>query len=40
MDLPLQLIVLSIPSLVYVAVRRRRGEKWNKVLAHCCSEES
>jgi membrane protease YdiL (CAAX protease family) len=32
MDLPLQLIVLSIPSLVYVAVRRRRGEKWNEVL--------
>jgi membrane protease YdiL (CAAX protease family) len=31
MDLPLQLIVLSIPSLIYVAVRRRRGEKWNQV---------
>lgn len=31
MDLPLQLIVLSIPSLVYVAVRWRRGEKWNQV---------
>jgi hypothetical protein len=30
MDLPLQLIVLSIPSLAYVAVRRRRGEKWNQ----------
>lgn len=31
MDLPLQLIVLSIPSLIYVAVRRWRGEKWNEV---------
>ena len=31
MDLPLQLIVLSIPSLIYIAVRRRRGEKWNQV---------
>jgi membrane protease YdiL (CAAX protease family) len=31
MDLPLQLIVLSIPSLIYVAVHRRRGEKWNEV---------
>ena len=32
MDLPLQLIVLSVPSLVYVAVRRRLGERWNEVL--------
>jgi CAAX protease family protein len=31
MDLPLQLIVLSIPSLIYVAVRRRRGEKWRDI---------
>ena len=31
MDLPLQLIVLGIPSLIYVAVRRRRGEKWKEV---------
>jgi hypothetical protein len=31
MDLPLQLIVFSIPSLIYVTVRRRRGEKWNEV---------
>ena len=31
MDLPLQLIVLSVPSLIYVAVRRRRGEKRNEV---------
>ena len=32
MDLPLQLIVFSIPSLIYIAVHRRRGEKWNEVL--------
>jgi len=32
MDLPLQLIVLSIPSLIYIAVRRRHGEKWNEIL--------
>ena len=31
MDLPLQLIVLSIPSLIYGTVRRRHGEKWNEV---------
>ena len=31
MDLPLQLIVFSIPSLTYIAVRRRLGEKWNEV---------
>jgi membrane protease YdiL (CAAX protease family) len=31
-DLPLQLIVFSIPSLIYIAVQRRRGEKWNEVL--------
>lgn len=31
MDLPLQLIVFSIPSLIYVAVRRWRGEKWKDV---------
>ena len=31
MDLPLQLIVLSIPSIISVAVRRRRGEKWKDV---------
>ena len=30
-DLPLQLIVLSIPSLIYVALRRRRGEKWRDI---------
>jgi len=28
MDLPLQLIVFSIPSLIYIAAHRRRGEKW------------
>jgi len=32
MELPLQLIVLTIPSLVYVAVRRRLGERWDEVL--------
>lgn len=32
MDLPLQLIVVSIPSLVFITVLRRRGEKWSKVL--------
>jgi len=31
MDLPLTLIVLSIPSLIYIAVRRRRRETWNEV---------
>jgi membrane protease YdiL (CAAX protease family) len=31
MDLPLQLIVLSIPSLIYIAIRKRRGDKWNEV---------
>jgi membrane protease YdiL (CAAX protease family) len=30
MNVPLQLIVLSVPSLIYVAVRRRRGEKWGE----------
>ena len=32
MELPLQLIVLTVPSLVYVAVRRRLGERWDEVL--------
>ena len=32
MDLPLQLVVLSIPSLIYVAVHRWRGEKWSGIL--------
>jgi len=31
MDLPLQLIVFSIPSLIYVTVRRWGGERWNEV---------
>jgi membrane protease YdiL (CAAX protease family) len=30
MTIPLQLIVLTIPALVYVAVRRWRGEKWSE----------
>jgi hypothetical protein len=32
MELPLQLIVLTVPSLVYVVVRRRRGDRWHEVL--------
>jgi len=32
MDLPLQLLVFSIPSLLYIAVRRRRGDDWKEVL--------
>lgn len=31
MNIPLQLIILSLPSLIYVVVRRRRGEKRNEV---------
>ena len=31
MVLPLQLIVFSIPSLIYVTAHRRLGEKWNEV---------
>jgi uncharacterized protein len=31
MGVPLQLIVLSIPSLIYVAVRKWRGERWNNI---------
>jgi membrane protease YdiL (CAAX protease family) len=31
MDLPLQLIMFGIPSLIYVAVRRRHGEKRNEI---------
>lgn len=31
MDFPLQLIVLSIPSLIYVIMQRRRGEKWDDI---------
>jgi len=30
--LPAQLILLSIPSLVYFTIHRRRGEKWRNVL--------
>lgn len=32
MDLPFQLIVLSIPSLIYAAVCKRRGETWSEIL--------
>lgn len=30
--LPAQLILLSIPSLIYFTIHRRRGEKWRNVL--------
>lgn len=33
MDLPLQLIMFSIPSLIFVTVRRRGGEKWDEVFS-------
>jgi membrane protease YdiL (CAAX protease family) len=33
MELPLQLIVLAVPSLVYIVVRRRLGDRWADVLA-------
>ena len=32
MDIPIQLIALSLPSLIYMAVRKLRGEKWNQIL--------
>lgn len=32
MDIPAQLILFSIPSLIYFIVQRRRGEKWRSVL--------
>ncbi|MGD8491696.1 MAG: CPBP family intramembrane metalloprotease [Anaerolineae bacterium] len=32
MSFPLQLIAFSIPALVYIAVRRWRGEKWSEIL--------
>lgn len=32
MNLPLQLIVFSLPSLIYIAVQKRRGEKWPAIL--------
>jgi len=31
MNLPGQLIVFSIPSLIYIAVRKWRGEKWGEI---------
>lgn len=30
MGIPLQLIILSIPSIIYIAVLRRRGKKWSE----------
>ena len=32
MNIPLQLIILSIPSIIYIAVQRRRGKKWGEVM--------
>ena len=32
MELPLQLIMLSIPSLIYFVIRKWRGDKWKDVL--------
>ncbi len=32
MNLPLQLIVFSVPSLIYIAVHKRRGENWSEIL--------
>ena len=32
MEIPLQLIVLSLPSLVYLAVQRRHGVAWSEAL--------
>lgn len=34
MTIPLQLIVFSVPSLVYVAVHRWRGEKWSEAFGN------
>ena len=34
MTVPLQLIVLSIPVLIYVAVHRWRGEKWSEAFGN------
>ena len=30
MNIPLQLILLSIPSVIYIAVQKRREKKWEK----------
>ena len=32
MDIPIQLIALSLPSLIYMAIRKLRGEKWSPIL--------
>jgi membrane protease YdiL (CAAX protease family) len=32
MDIPIQLIALSLPSLIYIVVRKLRGEKWGQIL--------
>lgn len=31
MNLPLQLIIFSLPALIYIAVRKRRGEQWGEI---------
>ena len=40
MDFPLQVIVLSIPSLIYLLVQKRRGVQWNTIFEkigwRCC----
>jgi hypothetical protein len=33
-EFPLQLVVLSIPSLVYIAVQKGRGKPWKQVLSN------
>ena len=32
MNIPLQLIILSIPSIIYIVDQRRRGKKWGEAL--------
>jgi len=32
LDIPAQLILFSIPSIIYFTIQRRRGEKWRSVL--------
>jgi hypothetical protein len=32
MNIPMQLILMSFPSLIYIAVQKRREKKWGEVL--------
>ena len=32
MNIPLQLIILSIPSIIYIAIQKRRENKWSEIL--------